>query len=68
MNKKLKQAWQYFNGKKTAIGTVMVICSEIFPQHTVAHQVLYYGGVILGGAGVMHKAQKGEFQNKLKGN
>lgn len=60
----MKKAWRFLDGKKTAIGSAMLIASNFVAKHTVAYQVLYYGGVLLGGTGLVHKAKKGEFKSK----
>lgn len=56
-----EKAWQFLNGKKTTIGTVMLFAANYVKPHTVAYQVLFYGGTLLGGTGIIHKAQKKEF-------
>ena len=50
--------WQWLDGKKTTIGTVMLLGSKLFPEQTFAHQALDLGGELLGGIGILHKGQK----------
>jgi hypothetical protein len=58
----IKKAWEFVDGKKTAIGTIMAIASNIFPEYTVMHNLLYWGGQLIGGTGVVHKAVKGQLK------
>lgn len=56
----LKKTWDYMDRKKTVIGGAMVWLSTLTKPHTVAYFVLYYGGSILGGTGVIHKVYKND--------
>jgi hypothetical protein len=62
--KKTKSFWKWLDGKKTAIGTAMLIASEFVKPYTVAYQILTIGGVLLGGSGIGHKLVKGDFKKK----
>jgi uncharacterized protein GlcG (DUF336 family) len=55
------EAWDFLDKRKTAIGTVMLFASQFVAPHTVGYQILFYGGTLLGGVGIMHKAAKREF-------
>lgn len=62
---KLKKAWKWFDGKKTGIGTTMLIASEFFKPYTAAYQILKVGGTLLGGTGTVHKIEKSGVIQKL---
>jgi len=54
----LKNAWKWLDGKKTAIGTVLLIAANYIPPDKTAHIILSIAGQVLGGTGVMHKIKK----------
>jgi hypothetical protein len=53
--------WKWLDKKKTIIGTVALIASKYFPEHTVTHQVLSAVGEIFGYIGIAHKAIKKDY-------
>lgn len=53
-----EKTWKWLDGKKTVIGGAMVWASTFVKPHTVAYGILYYGGGLLGGTGVVHKIVK----------
>ena len=58
-NKKwYEAAWDFLDEKKTVIGTVLLFTSNFLKPHTVAYQICFYGGTLLGGTGITHKAIK----------
>jgi hypothetical protein len=58
---KLKVAWEWLDQKKTIIGTVAMMGSKVFPENTVAHQVLYGIGYVFGTVGILHKVNKKDY-------
>lgn len=56
-----ENVWDFLDKRKTAIGTIMLFASQFVPTHTVGYQILFFGGTLLGGVGITHKAVKGEF-------
>ena len=62
----LSNAWEWFNGKKTAIGTIMLIAANHIPPDKTAHIILSIAGQILGGTGVIHKLGKSDLPSGLK--
>lgn len=66
------KAWTWLDGKKTTIGTIMLITADHLPKHTTLYAICSIGGQILGATGVLHKAKKSEKLSsglsKFKGN
>lgn len=58
----LTKTWKWLDRKKTAIGTISLIASEIVPDPTVS-SILKGIGVLFGGVGVLHKTVKKDFTN-----
>jgi hypothetical protein len=56
----LKDAWNWLDGKKTAIGSTLLVVAQVLPPHTTVHKVSLVLGTLLTGTGVVHKAKKGE--------
>lgn len=56
----VKAVWNFLDGKKTIIGTAMLMAAEILPEKTTAYYICEIGGTLLGGVGLMHKASKTE--------
>lgn len=54
----ISKTWNWFNGKKTVIGTVCLLASKYFPQHTLTYQITSTLGELLGYGGMVHKAVK----------
>lgn len=52
--------WEFLDGKKTVIGGIMVWASSTIPMPPLYQGILYWGGVLIGGTGVVHKATKGD--------
>ena len=57
----LKKTWNWLDKKKMAIGTVSLIASSFFPQHTLVYQILDGVGKVFGGGGFLHKVVKKDF-------
>ncbi len=67
----MTRTWDWFNGKKTVIGTVCLFASAFITQVLIdiwgldaeplqhTRETLDWLGLILGGTGLMHKAVKG---------
>lgn len=56
----MKNIWQWFDGNKMTIGTmILVITPIIFQPHTIGYQFLMWFGGVLTGVGVAHKVVKG---------
>jgi len=62
--KKLKQLWEFLNGKKTTIGMLLMLLAQgiqaFLPETLTPEQIQFIQttGTIIGGAGVIHKAGK----------
>ena len=54
----LKNIWNWFDEKKTVIGTLMLTAAGYVPQEKILHQVLFFGGQLLGGVGIGHRVVK----------
>lgn len=56
-----KKAWDWINGRKTAIGFTIVTASEFVadPKIQAGMKIV---GVLIGGTGVLHKLKKGELK------
>lgn len=71
IGKGLKKGWEYFNGKKTTIGMLMMLTAQglqaFFPDALTADQVNFIQttGAVIGGAGVLHKGAKTQTIQKL---
>lgn len=69
---KLKEAWQYLNGKKTAIGMFLMLTAQgvqvFFPEAMTEEQIsfLQTAGAAIGGFGLIHKAGKTKMFNPKK--
>lgn len=64
----LTKTWKWLDKKKTTIGTVSLLTAELFPQHTLTHQILSIVGTLFGGVGIIHKTVKKDFGlSKLSG-
>ena len=67
----MKGAWEWFNGKKTVIGTVIILAAEgvklFFPELIEPQKVEFIQsvGMILGGVGLVHKGTKTETWKKI---
>jgi len=61
-----KKVWNWLNGKKTVIGSVLLFGAQFLKPHTVAYQIAFYGGTFLAGGGAAHKVKKGELSPKGK--
>ncbi|GJQ63519.1 MAG: hypothetical protein SCALA702_25720 [Melioribacteraceae bacterium] len=57
MFKKIKE---WFNGKKTVIGSVMLIVAGILDESGTTSKILYALGTLFAGTGIAHKKKKGE--------
>jgi hypothetical protein len=53
-----KAVWNFLDGKKTVIGTGLLLASEALPKSSTAYYICYVGGTLLGGVGLLHKADK----------
>ena len=57
----MKALWDWFNGNKTIIGTlILTVTPMLLGDHTLAFEFLMWLGGILAGTGVVHKALKGK--------
>jgi len=71
IGKGLKKGWEYFNGKKTAIGMIMMLTAQglqaFFPHALTPDQINFIQttGAVIGGAGVLHKGAKTKTAHKL---
>ena len=54
----IQDTWNFLDGKKTAIGTGLLLISKIFPQHTAVYQICNGLGELLGGVGLLDKGRK----------
>jgi hypothetical protein len=54
------KTWRWLDQKKTVIGGAMVWSSTFVPPHTIGYAILFYGGSLLGGSGVVHKIVKND--------
>jgi hypothetical protein len=52
----MKKIWEWLNGKKTVIGTLLIAASFVIPEPY--DKVAYTLGGLIGGTGLAHKAQK----------
>lgn len=64
MIKWIKKTWDWFDKKKTAIGTVTLVVAEVVPDPTVK-AVLTGIGILFGGVGVIHKVSKNDLGQGL---
>lgn len=58
---KVQAWWDFLNGKKTAIGSALMIAGNIlskFPQTATAGSILLEVGTYLAGFGLVHKGVK----------
>lgn len=58
---KLKQFWEFLDGKKTAIGGALLVTGNIlrrFPATAVAAEIVSEVGMYLTGFGLIHKGVK----------
>lgn len=66
---KLRKAWKWFSGKKTAIGYIGVqFLSMGWAQNHIAPdalELMQWGFGIMGGVGVAHKLGKSEINKKI---
>jgi hypothetical protein len=53
----IKDIWDFLDGKKTAIGTIM-LTAAIYIEEPTIKAILTIGGQIFGGGGVVHKVKK----------
>jgi hypothetical protein len=69
--KKLKQLWNYLNGKKTSIGLAVMLTAQaiqVFAPNLMAveqTEFLQTLGALIGGFGLVHKGTKTETAQKL---
>lgn len=57
MFKKIKE---WFNGKKTVIGSTLLIVAGLMDESGAASKILYALGTLFAGTGIAHKKKKGE--------
>jgi hypothetical protein len=62
----LSKAWDWFNGKKTAIGASCLVAAKYIPPDKTAHIILSLVGEILTVGGVVHKVGKSDLPSGLK--
>ena len=55
-----KAVWNFLDGKKTYIGTAMLMAATVLPKETTAYYICAIGGELFGGIGFAHKANKAE--------
>jgi len=53
-----EKIWAFLSGKKTIVGMLMIIVADHLTSGTLGYDLLQYGGAILAGGGLLHKAQK----------
>lgn len=62
----MKKLWNWFNGKKTNIGSTIVSLASvavlIFPEHTTAYKIGLGIGLTAQALGIGHKIEKGEIK------
>jgi len=70
----MKKAWNWLNGRKTVIGTVIILAAEgvklFFPELIEPQKIEFVQsiGMILGGVGLVHKGAKTETWKKINPN
>jgi|GEM_PF-4838770 len=57
MFEKLKKL---LDGKKTVIGSILLIASGLLEESSVIAKVIYIAGSLLAGTGIVHKKKKRE--------
>lgn len=57
-----KKILNWFDGKKTVIGSMMLMGAGYIPHDKIMHHLLFWGGQLLGGVGITHKAIKKELK------
>ena len=71
IGKEIKKGWEYFNGKKTTIGMIMMLAAQglqaFFPHALTPEQINFIQttGALIGGAGVLHKGAKSQTIQKF---
>lgn len=71
IGKAIKDSWEYFNGKKTTIGMIMMLTAQglqaFFPHALTPEQINFIQttGALIGGAGVLHKGTKSQIMQKF---
>jgi len=57
----MKAIWDWLNGNKTLLGTLLLTVTPIlFGDHTFVFQLFMWLGGLLAGGGVVHKLAKGK--------
>jgi|GEM_PF-4778983 len=60
--KKLNIIWQYLSGKKTVIGSSLLLIAGFLPEGSKGESVCRFLGMLLTGGGLAHKAVKVKYK------
>lgn len=60
--KKLNIIWQYLNGKKTVIGSSLLLIADFLPSGSKMQALCRFLGTVLTGSGLAHKAVKMKYK------